>query len=345
MKVKDSSDTPAGTNQLMGATDRYLGVFTFCAGVFEAVQVQEVVVSWRFLGENALHIPINVRLVDMASGKPIGNAVAQFGTMVHGQDTKANLPEYGHAVFEGLTYKLPKGICMDIGVLTDFVTYEAGGFTTTGQHGVLGILGSYTNTPNKDVAVKAVGLTSGLAITPTVISNWPKVPGAYVSASIFHRTKLITSWAADTPMGVAAPGGAQVVGKFVVTNLANSGNYPSTMESLNVDLMSTLKPLTMPRVFIIYKDSLVTTPIATYTFKPGEVFAATAIKQANFTSVVFASGTSKTFYVTLDTSEAKGGDSLQVRVNGGGIRWSDGVSQGIAYMYGYLPLDWKSFIY
>ncbi len=344
LTVKASSETAASTNYLMGMLDQHPGVFTLCADPFEDIRISQIVLSFWHNGEGASKLPTNIRLTDWDTGKPIGQSVAQLGTVVNGKNTM--LPQYGHAVFEGLTHSIPRGICKDVVIEVDFATYEAGGFTTTGQQIVPAILASYSNTLGKDLSITAVGLTSGRTITPTVVTNpnW-KVPGAYGNMGTLYRTKLITSWAADTPAGKASPNGGQITGKLVVTNLANSGTYPSTIETLNVNLATNIKPLATPRVLTIYKDSLATAPLTMYVFKPGQMFGATAIKPADFSDVMIASGTSKTFYVTLDTSEAKGGDSLSIQVNSGGVEWSDGVSQDLSAMGSDLPLAWKTFVY
>ena len=218
----------------------------------------------------------------------------------------------------------------------------------TGKVIVPAILRSYTNTQGTDTTVTAVGASSGQTIVPTVVasSGWTTVPGAYGEKGTAYRVKLATSWASDTPSGASSPSASQVVGKLVITNLANAGSYTATVGSFNFELSSTIKLATDNRVLTIYKDSLSTTPLAIHTFVVGQSFSgATTITAADFTEVVIASGASKTFYVTLDTSEAQNGDSLSLRVKGGGIDWSDGVSANLTAMGTDLPLIYKTFIY
>ena len=112
----------------------------------------------------------------------------------------------------------------------------------------------------------------------------------------------------------------------------------------------------------VYKDSLATTALATSNFAAAEKFdgtgpsgsvaaASTRIAESDFTDVDIASGASKTFYVTLDTSDAASTKSLSIRIPAGtassnlGFLWTDGVSTSLTAMGADLPLLYKTFTY
>ena len=71
----------------------------------------------------------------------------------------------------------------------------------------------------------------------------------------------------------------------------------------------------------------------------------TRIADGNFTDVPISSGAVKTFYATLDTTDAASTKTLSVRIPSAGVTWTDGVSTSLTAMVLDLPLVYKSFTY
>lgn len=341
--VKASSITPPESNYVMGSADELIFWFEIVNNADEDVGVEQIVASIWYDGAGAVALPRNIRLIDL-NGKQLGAAAVGLSTIVNGQNTM--LPQFGHAEFFPNPHLfIPSQNRAVIGMNTDFNTYEQGGFTSTGQMIVPAILQSLGDA---GVTIKAVGVKSGQIIPATVVAdpNWP-VPGTYGNKATAYRTKLTTSWANDTPSGAVSPSASQVISKFVITNLANAGSYDSVVQSLNLSISTTIKPATDWRNMTIYKDSLNTVPLAVFRFAPGKTFTGTiTIAKADFNNgngVAIASGTSTTFWVTLDTNDAQATNSLSVRISQNS--WSDGVSDHITAMGTDLPLVFKTFDY
>ncbi len=352
LMVQTDSDTPVANNYLMGAADQTIGRFKITASSTEAVNITQLVVSANF-GNGATTTVKNVRLVDVDTGQQVGSAVASFNDTVAG--TNAATTTYSHATFTGLTLQVPKGVSKTLALKVDFTTYDDGGFSTTGQTVAPVILGSYYgNSGNNPVTV--TGASSGSSLTATIsgtnsINTFGGAAGAYVATTTLYRAKLTTAWASDTPNGAASPAAAQVVAKFVISNQSNSGAYEATVNYVDFDLSTTISNAsngTNPAL-TVYKDSLSTSALATTSWldSGSQNFSDTKMTDAGFTDVSIASGASKTFYVTLDSSDAAQSKSLSVRIGSGDVHWTDGVqaAAAITVMGQDLPLIYKTFTY
>jgi hypothetical protein len=346
--VAIDSDTPVATNNLMGATDQILGKFNITASSTEAISITQLVVSNR-VSSGATGTLKNIKLYDNDNGAVIGTAVASF-------DSSSATTTLVHAVFSNLSLTIPKGSSKVIQVRADISTYDDTGFTTTGQTSNLAIAKYYTGT---SLAITSTGASSGVTINPNVIDSGVVVLGvnitggnnrvAYGSTTTLYRAKLTTAWSSDTPAGAASPGSAQTVAKFVINNLSNSGNYTATVKKVDFDLSTTISQAITSnntRTLTVYKDSLSTTALAT-TAAGNAVhnFQDTNITESSFTDVSISSGASKTFFVTLDTSDAASTKSLSIRIGSGDVAWTDGITSTITDMGQDLPLQYKTFTY
>ncbi|MFA6551712.1 MAG: hypothetical protein WCV41_04265 [Patescibacteria group bacterium] len=158
----------------------------------------------------------------------------------------------------------------------------------------------------------------------------------------------------------------QNIAKFTITNTANSGGYSATVKYLNFSLSGTISNTAgTDRTLSIYKDSTSTTALGTTTFKGTSMASGTAysysntnIDNAGMTDVEISANSSKTFYVTLDTTPAVATNSLSITIPnyhvtkstlGGvgafGIGWSDGVTTTIVGNDTLLPLGYKTITY
>ncbi len=343
--VATDSDTPVTTNYLMGATGQLLGKFNITSSSTEPINITQLVVSNR-ASSGATGTLRNIKLIDNDNGQQIGTTVSSF-------DTTDASGSFVHAVFSNLNLVVPKGASKVVQVVADVVSYDDSGFSTTGQVSNLAILEQYTGAT---YSVTATGASSGTVVLPAVLSSGVSFTGvttdvAYAATSTFYRAKLTTAWASDAPQGASSGSASQTVAKFVVTNLANAGNYTATIKSINFDLSSTISQaagVNAARTLTVYKDSLTTTALATTNFLSTQTFGQTRFETTgadNFTDVSISSGSSKTFFVTLDTSDAAQSKSLSIRIPQGGIVWSDGVSNTITAMGLDLPLQYKTFTY
>ena len=255
---------------------------------------------------------------------------------------------------------------LELKIVADSATYEALGLPTTSQTVEPVILADYYGTiASVNNPVTATGASSGQSITATISSSgaanvYAAVAtgsgNAFAPTSTLYRTKLTTAWATDNPSGASSPSSAQTVAKFVVTNLANSGSYVSTVNLVNLQFSTTISAAagsTASQALIIYKDSLSTTALATTywtytgasTGAPYVISGTSILTDANFTDVDVSSGASKTFLVTLDTSASVSTKTLSLRINSGGITWTDGVTASLTVMSQDLPLSFKTFSY
>ncbi len=381
--VAVDADTALATNLLMGAVDQSLGKFKLTASNAEPLNFTELVVSVN-VSSAATGTLRNVKLVDEA-GNQIGSTIASLSS--------GTTSTYANAKFSGLSLVVPKGSTRIVNVKADITPYEAGGFSTTGQAVQAAILSMDTDSgvSGTQLALTGTGALSGTALSSsemtftanegtaplTTVSNGSttqlRANNAHVRANEFvlYRTKLTVAWAGDAPSGVAGPAAAQTIAKFVVSNQANVGNYSSTVSYVNFSLSGTISNTTpsATRALNVYKDSLATTALWTTTFNYGvstqNSFDNTGNDDTNsafaFTDVEVSSGATKTFYVTLDTTDAASTKTLSVTIPSNhagkyaqgrnsagtvyGLVWTDGVTSGIAAHDNVLPLGYKTFTY
>lgn len=355
LMVQVDSDTSVATNNLMGLTDQTVAKFKISASSTEAVNITQFIVSARF-SSAATGTVRNIRLVDNDTGLTVGSAVGAFNNSVAG--TSFATTTYSHATFSGLNFKVNAGTSKVLKLVVDFTSYVDGNFSATGQTVEPAVLGSFAVGSNTFNALTVTGASSGSTLTPTIsnvgtVSQYGASVGAYGATTTLYRTKLSTAYGDATPSGAASPGAAQVVMKFVISNMANAGTYDATVNLVNFNFSTTISQaagLGATRALTVLRDSLTGTTLATTNFATHQTFSSansgnTALTDANFTDVVVASGASKTFYVTLDTTDAASAKSLSVRIGSSQITWTDGVSTSLTAMGLDLPLSYKTFTY
>ncbi|MEK9183295.1 MAG: hypothetical protein AAB849_02190 [Patescibacteria group bacterium] len=360
--ITTDSDTPVANNYLLGSVDQTIARFKIAASSTEAINISQLVVSSKLVTAATTGTWYNIRLYDNETNTIIGSAVASFNS-----DSTTATTTYEHAIFSGLSLNIAKGVSKVLVVKADATTYESLGLSTTGQTVEVGILADYYGTPATiNSPITATGASSGQSITATVsqsgTANIYAAAGATTGGNAFaatttlYRAKLTTAWATDTPSGASSPSSAQTVAKFVVTNLANSGAYTATVNYVNFDMSTTISQvagLITPRAINLYKDSLSTTALGTSNFVntategQKQTFGNTAFNDGGMTDVEIASGASKTFYVTLDTTDSASTKTLSIRMGSADIGWTDGIAAagGITSMSQDLPLVWKTFTY
>lgn len=377
--VAVDADTALATNMLMGAVDQSLGKFKLTASNAEPLNFTEMVVSVN-VASAATGTLRNIKLVDEA-GNQVGSTIASLSS--------GTTSTYANAKFSGLSLVVPKGSTRIVNVKADITPYEAGGFSTTGQAVQAAILSMDTDAgvDGTQLALTGTGALSGTALSSsemTFTANAGTAPlttvangsasqlrsnNAHVRANEFvlYRAKLTVAWAGDAPSGVAGPAAAQTVAKFVVSNQANVGNYSATVSYVNFSLSGTISNTTpaATRALNVYKDSLATTALWTTTFTYGSstqsAFDNTGATAGDYTTVEVSSGATKTFFVTLDTTDAASTKTLSIAIpsshtaksaNGRasmgtayGLVWTDGVTASIAAHDNVLPLGYKTFTY
>ncbi len=336
--------TPATNNYVMGSVGIPIAKFFLeTTSTLENVTVTQLVASFD-VSLGAAAFLKNIRLIDNDTGKQLGQTIAAPSTVVNGKN--AGFKNYTHAVFTGLNLTItpsPKNVVKILTVMADFATYDGAGANATGQTISPALLTTFSGN-EADVSVTGVGVTSGLPAFTIISSNHQD--GARAKELTLYRAKLTAAWAADTPVGPNSPSAAQLVAKFVLTNLANAGTYAATVQTINLGFLDSNVPATLSRLLSIYKDSLATTELARFSYLAGQrFFGDSAITDVNFTDVAISSGSSKTFYATLDTSDFGANQTLSARVPEKGVEWSDGVTRNIFMMGGALPLDFKTFNY
>ena len=229
-------------------------------------------------------------------------------------------------------------------VKVDATPYSSG--AVSGSTHTLAILANY-NGGNEGVT--AFGVSSGTELTGATL-DFSASPDADVTVNqmTVYRTKLTAAFASDSPSGATTGGTGATVAKFVVTNSANVGNYSATIKVMNIGMDQTgiSIPAATNRALTIYKDSLATSALATTNYGTANNgnFTDSAFTDAGFTDVEITPGTSKTFFVTLDTNDAGTTDSLSINLEASDITWTDDVTSSITTVNS-LPLTPKTLTY
>jgi len=359
--VTADPDTPIAQQIVRGSTEQVIAKFKISASSTEAVNITQIVLSAS--STDALMATgtfKNIKLYDGAL--QIGSTIPGF---VDTYTSSTSKNTFVSAVFSGLALDILKGGNKILTAKADVTSYDDGG--TAAANWKFGLMSDYNDSDAlntaADCAITATGKSSGTSLTNKV-GQWysgTTFPqhGSLISAigntMTIYRTKLSIAWSSDTPSGVASPNAAQVLGKFVISNSANIGDYTATVNLVNLSMSQGGSSCTASRSLIIYKDSmltanlLATTPYACAAgaapqFKFGS--AATEITEANFVDVEIAAGASKTFWVTGDTTDFSSGtvtESISLYIAAAGITWTDGVTSITAI--DTLPLLSKTFTY
>lgn len=343
--VQTESDSPAASNYLLGASDQVIAKFRLSAGQSEAVNVKQLTASFLTAASGAGDAIKNIRLFDVtdpAAEKQIGPAAAALSDTVAG--ASSTLSGYKHATFYPDDLSLAAGAAKTLALKVDFASYE-GNFSATGQTVTPVVL----STINSAGPIVASGAVSGAAVALSVVNRGVPAGGAsgsYGSAAALYRAKLTVAWIPDTPAGASSPAERQLVGKILITNLANAGLYMAQIKYLNAELISTFSTASDSRFLSVYKDSLSTSPLGqvNWSAAPGTP-QITSFTDGAMTNVDIAAGASKTLFITLDTADAPAGASLSIRLPAGGVHWSDGITEDIAATGYDLPLIYRTMNY
>lgn len=350
--VDKATFSATDNNFLFGAVNTAVARFVLAASSSsEDVIVHQLVVSSAFTpwqpGTTADIMMQNIRLIDVDTANQVGPTVPFFSDTVNGQ--KATNGSYLHATFSNLNFIIPKGRTKKLAVVVDFIPYANGNFNVTGQTITPTILNTYTGNAG-DSPVKAVGASSN---TPTQVNVDDTIPaGLAYQIGVVYRAKLATAWAADTPQGHGSPSASQLAGKFVVSNLANSGAYLASINTIDFTFLTTIASSTPTcRAATLYKDSLASVPL----YVGPNYFCEDSLSNPHhsaqsfvrffLTNQTISAGASKTFYVTVDSTDARPTDYLSVSMPRHGINWGDGISSSITAMGADLPLRERTITY
>ncbi len=369
LTVAVDADTPLGTNLAVGTVDQSVARFRFTNNSQEKVQLNDLAVSFHMpFGVGAATSTRNIRLFD-ESGIQMANAV---------QLVRSNTSTYAHALFSDLNLQMGVNKIRTFTVKVDVVEKD--------RFQPVIIAGDYDgNRPSTQLAVSAVGVTSGIQLQERDVTfvarsgniahgefqEYPTHRGPEDLLSIRQRgsveadqfvvygTKVSLAWAGDTPSGIAEPSAEQIIGKFIVTNHANVNNQEAIIDALNFNVAS--NNFNQGRATLkVYKDSLNTPALATTQILLGSneyPNQYTHFASHMFNDVVINSGASKTFFVTLDTNLARNNATLSLSIPGTevptvqnprgrmSILWGDGIRQLIFANDRTLPLVPKTFSY
>ena len=333
LTITSDPDSTVAQQLVMGATDYELATFRLTSDASEAVRVSELVISDN-TSSAATGTLKNAKL--FVEGVQIGQTV-QF-------DTTSATSTYAHAKFTNLDLTIPVDSTVMVTVKVDATPYSSG--AVSGSTHTLAILANY-NGGNEGVT--AFGVSSGTELTGATL-DFSASPDADVTVNqmTVYRTKLTAAFASDSPSGATTGGTGATVAKFVVTNSANVGNYSATIKVMNIGMDQTgiSIPAATNRALTIYKDSLATSALATTNYGTANNgnFTDSAFTDAGFTDVEITPGTSKTFFVTLDTNDAGTTDSLSINLEASDITWTDDVTSSITTVNS-LPLTPKTLTY
>lgn len=220
------------------------------------------------------------------------------------------VPDNKTVLFSNLGYTLPTGVQNNFVVKAKVPAWLA-----PQQHGCVftfALLPTQSKAMGKDDA------------TPLTLGN-----GQVVSPKL---TVIVTSpvlaWTPDAPVGATSKGVDTLVGKFSITNPENALSQPLTVNSLPVQIQTTIKIGAAdgsPRWMKIYKDSIaeanLVTSIDTAGLWKNGAFLMPMPTAKTLTPVTIASGASTNFFVTMDTQDASANDALSIRIDQSKLQW------------------------
>jgi len=362
--IASNKSTPLGTNVLMGSVDEALALFDFTASNQEDITLQDLVVSFH-LPNAATSSVRNIRLYDQL-GIQIGSAVGSLES----QGTST----FAHAKFHNINFKVQKNKTETLTVKADIATYDQ--LPLSGVRFQPVILTSDTditalNSSGKKLEHSQVSFQTqvrGNVADGTIEDEllgkekFLPVPGnVEANQFIAYRAKMILQWAPQSPSGMTSPSSAQVVGKVVVSNLSNSGDYTASLQTLNFSLTSSIVNQS-ERSLNIIRDAFTNRPLATTNFNPlflegqSSFNTSTGFSDPDFPDVDIAPGVNKFFFITLDTTEAVANQTLGISIPAWntysqrnprqiGVLWTEGVVRNIVAHGNTLPLEYKTLSY
>ncbi len=331
LTVTTGADTPIAQQLVMGSTDVALATFKLEADAAEDIIISDITVSDQ-VSSGATGTLKNLKLY--VDGVQVGQTVQLSGT-----DSTST---YANANFSGLNLVIPRNSSKTLTVRADVTSYDDG--ASAGSTHKIALL---VNKGGGSESIIAKGASSGASITGATL-DYGTSPDADQTANTMtvYATKVSVAFASDSPSGAAGPAAGAVVMKVVVSNSSNVGNYSATVKLMNFAMNSVGFGTTNTKALTIYKDSIASgNQVATTNYPAGGQVGNSAIEDANFTDVEIAAGSSKTFIVTLDTSEAGATDSLSVGMSQGDLEWRDSKVTNNITTVDSLPLLSKTLTY
>jgi hypothetical protein len=286
---------------------------------------------------------MNIKIYDASNNSLIGGPVML--------DTTSATTTYVHAVFNNISVSIPANDSKIIVVKADIGTAAdgaSGGSTHT--FALLTTNGTSAETIVAKGAQSGVVLTtSGATLKHYSSSDTATAVDQSGSQMTVYRTKVSAAFASDSPTGAGVGNASQVIAKINITNSANVGNHTAIIKYVNLALSTANISNTATRTLTVYKDSTSTTALGTTTFDlswtPTQAnFHNTDMTNAGLTDVEIASGATKLFIFTLDTSDAGTTDSLSVNMAASDIGWNDSAGTTITTVNS-LPLQAKTLTY
>lgn len=351
LSVYPDSATPISTTQVLGSTANELGRFKFEASVNEDVNITKLVISdvmtpsgngTNGYGPSATGTLKNLKLIDASTGTQYGGTVASLDAS---SATGSSLAPV--AIFDNISnLRVPKSGSVVIKVVADMTTYVDGGVSSSTHKLVIkpDYLNSGTSTDGSAIqggsanrGVIATGADSGFSISTTSLdfnssstNSDTDVFQVNTNAHNAFRTKITVAKHSSSPSGTTTGADDQTVAIFVVSNSANVGNYSASLELMNLDIGSTISPTTATRQIKIFHDSVLSgNQLASTNADVSGNISSTVFADADFTNSDISAGSSRNYYVTIDTQDATTDKRLTVGLASGDIEWGDGVTASI----------------
>lgn len=315
--VSLDSSSPASNFLIMGTAGAAVATFRFTS-TKEDFRIEKLQV-FNSDGAGAAAVPTATRLSNLA-----GVSLTYTNTSGVVETVTGAFDGTGAANFSNLDMKVPKNSYASVVVKVDVNTSD-GGATSDGNLNIIGV----EDTSN----FRAVGLASG--VVKTDAGNTTDANGMAV-----RKTKPTFAYV-NGVVGGASTG--QEVLRFSIT--ADAGE-DLTVDVLNFteSIVAATPPGLAAAAASLYEVGNSTAIASTgagvdYDFAAGDF--------VNGVGVVITKGTTKTFYVTTDTSTAENDDRFSLSLSGtGDINWTDGVDASIngTYVSG-LPINGASMKY
>lgn len=337
LNVYPDSATPIRSTLVLGSTANELFRFKLEADIPEDVDVTRIVVGDILSGGGAAAASgtlKNLKLVDVSSGTQYGGAIASLDSSSTGNTVDSPV-----AIFDNITnLRVPRSGSVTIKVVADLATYVDGGVSSSSHKLVL--FPNFQRQAAGDTgsarSITATGRDSGFSISSSSLdfqtSSADSNDDTDVKGNFFDafRTKITIAKHSSTPDGTQVGGTEKTVAIFVVSNSANVGNYDATLELMNLAISQTGISNTAARATRVWKDAASVTgnQLASSSASLGN-FGDTTWADGDFTDTNISAGSSRNYYVTMDTNDAGADDRLTVGLAQGDIEWGDGVTSSI----------------
>jgi len=345
LSVYPDSATPVRATQVLGTTGQELGRFDLKADQNEDINVTRIVISDIMTGGGAAAATgtlKNLKLVDAVNGTQYGGTIASLAS------DASNSTSSPIAIFDNISnLVVPRNGVKPLKVMSDLSTYSEGGVSSSSHRMAIrpsfidGITDTGT-TALTSLSITATGKDSGFSISGSSLdfngSSTNSNTDTFVLANYMDvfRTKITIAKASDAPSGLSSGGSAQTVAKFVVTNAANVDSQAATLNFMNLSVGTSISNThTAASTDVeLYVDStasgnLIASSNGCTTASTICNYSDTQWTDAQVTNEDIAAGASRTFIVTMNTSDAGSQKNLTVGLANGDILWYDGVTSSI----------------